>query len=153
MELLKNKIKNIASDYLNDLIKIRRHLHAHPELSNQEYKTAAFIALTLKNMGLEVQTEIFQHGIVALIKGKNPDKKVIALRADIDALPIQETNELSYKSLNAGIMHACGHDVHTSSLIGTAKILNDLKDEFEGTVKFIFQPAEEKNPGWCKTND
>jgi amidohydrolase len=150
MNSLKEKIKSIASDYLNDLIKIRRHLHAHPELSNQEYKTAEFIAVTLRNLGIEVETGIFNTGLVALIKGNNPDKKVIALRADIDALPIQEINEIDYKSINPGVMHACGHDVHTSSLIGTAKILNDLKGEFEGTVKLIFQPAEEKSPGGAK---
>ena len=150
MKLLKEKIKRIASEYLNELVKIRRYLHANPELSNHEYKTAEFIASTLRNLGLEVQTGIFGTGLVAIIKGKNPDKKVIALRADIDALPIQEQNDLPYKSLNPGVMHACGHDVHTSSLIGTAKILNDLKTEFEGTVKLIFQPAEEKIPGGAK---
>jgi len=150
MKLLKEKIKRIASEYLEELIKIRRHLHANPELSNQEYKTAEYITNTLRNIGLEVQTGIFNTGLVAIIKGKNPDKKVIALRADIDALPIQEQNDLSYKSLNPGVMHACGHDVHSSSLIGTAKILNDLKGEFEGTVKLIFQPAEEKIPGGAK---
>lgn len=150
MKLLKDKIKKIASDYKDELVKIRRHLHANPELSNQEYKTAEYIAKTLRNLGIEVQAGIFNTGLVAIIKGKNPDKKVIALRADIDALPIQENNDLPYKSLNPGVMHACGHDVHSSSLIGTAKILNDLKGEFEGTVKLIFQPAEEKIPGGAK---
>ncbi len=150
MNLIKDKIKRIAASYLDELIKIRRHLHAHPELSTQEFKTAEFIATTLRDLGIEVETGIFNTGLVALIKGKNPDKKVIALRADIDALPIQETNEIGYKSLNPGVMHACGHDVHISSLIGTAKILNDLKEEFEGTVKMIFQPAEEKSPGGAK---
>ncbi|MBS1655201.1 MAG: amidohydrolase, partial [Bacteroidetes bacterium] len=86
-------------------------------------------------------------GVVGLIKGKNPDKRIIALRADMDALPIKEENEVSYKSLNEGVMHACGHDVHTSCLLGAAKILNELKNEWEGTIKLIFQPGEEKNPG------
>ncbi len=150
MESLKNTVKALASEYLEEIIKIRRHIHAHPELSNQEHETAAFVARLLKDMGLEVQTGVYETGLVALIKGKNPDKKVIALRADMDALPIQEENEVSYKSVNPGVMHACGHDVHTSSLLGTAKILHALKDEFEGTVKLIFQPAEEKNPGGAK---
>lgn len=150
MNLLKEKIKKLASSYLEEIIAIRRHIHAHPELSNHEYKTAEFIAESLKKEGLEVQTGIFKTGLVALIRGKNPDKKVIALRADIDALPIMEQNEVSYKSLNNGVMHACGHDVHAASLIGTAKILNALKDEFEGTIKLIFQPAEEKIPGGAK---
>lgn len=150
MKSLQEKIKSIAADNLDEIIKIRRHLHANPELSNQEYKTAEFITSTLRDLGLEVQTGIFKTGLVALIKGENPDKKVVALRADIDALPIQEKNELDYKSVNAGVMHACGHDVHTSSLIGAAKILIDLKEEFEGTVKLIFQPAEEKIPGGAK---
>ncbi|MCP4551514.1 MAG: amidohydrolase [Bacteroidetes bacterium] len=150
MHKIKERIKNIASEYLKDLIKIRRHLHANPELSNQEYKTAEYIAEILRNTGIETETGIFKTGVVGIIKGKNPDKKVVALRADIDALPIIEENELDYKSINKGVMHACGHDVHTSSLIGTAKILTELKNDFEGTVKLIFQPAEEKIPGGAK---
>lgn len=150
MDHIKERIKNIASEYLKDLIKIRRHIHANPELSNQEYKTAEYIAGILIHLGIEVETGIFKTGVVGIIKGKNPDKKVIALRADIDALPIVEENEIDYKSLNKGVMHACGHDVHASSLIGTAKILNELKDEFEGSIKLIFQPAEEKSPGGAK---
>lgn len=150
MDHIKERIKNIASEYLKDLIKIRRHIHANPELSNQEYKTAEYIAGILIHLGIEVETGIFNTGVVGIIKGKNPDKKVIALRADIDALPIVEENEIDYKSLNKGVMHACGHDVHASSLIGTAKILNELKDEFEGSIKLIFQPAEEKSPGGAK---
>ncbi|PTB92743.1 amidohydrolase, partial [Marivirga lumbricoides] len=106
-----------------------------------------FISKKLNDWGIPHQTGIADNGIVALIKGKNPDKKITALRADIDALPITEQNEVPYKSRNIGVMHACGHDVHTSSLLGTAKILNELKEEFEGTLKLIFQPAEEKFPG------
>lgn len=98
-------------------------------------------------MEIEYEHGVAENGVVGLIKGKNPDKKVIALRADIDALPITEANEVSYKSQNEGIMHACGHDVHTASLLGTARILNELKNDFEGTIKLIFQPAEERLPG------
>jgi len=126
---------------------MRRHLHAHPELSYKEFETAKFVAAQLRSYGIEPTEGVATTGIVALVKGKNPDKKTIALRADMDALPIEEANNVSYKSTCPGVMHACGHDVHTSSLLGTAKILNAVKAEFEGTVKFIFQPGEEKNPG------
>jgi amidohydrolase len=128
-------------------VSLRRHLHSNPELSFQEFETAKYVANSLRNIGLEPVEGIAKTGISALIEGKNPTKKVIALRADIDALPITETNNVSYKSQNEGVMHACGHDVHTSSLLGTANILNQLKDQFEGTVKLIFQPGEEKAPG------
>jgi amidohydrolase len=122
-------------------------LHAHPELSYQEYNTAKFIAKQLLSFGIQVHEGIAGTGVVAIIEGKNPTKKIIALRADIDALPIQEINSKEYKSTNKGVMHACGHDVHTASLLGTAKILNQIKSQFEGSVKLIFQPGEEKNPG------
>ncbi len=130
-----------------DTIKLRRHLHANPELSYQEYKTAKFVAENLKTAGLKPQEGVADTGLVVLIEGKNPSSKTVALRADMDALPIEEQNNVSYKSKNAGVMHACGHDVHTSSLLGTARILNEIKDQFEGTIKLIFQPGEEKNPG------
>ena len=119
----------------------------HPELSFQEFNTAKFIAKTLREMNIALQEGIAKTGLVALIEGRNPDKATIALRADIDALPIHEANKVPYKSQNEGVMHACGHDVHTASLIGVARLLNNLKEEFEGTIKLIFQPAEEKNPG------
>ncbi len=144
---LKAKIKQLAKDIAGDIIDVRQHLHSYPELSFQEFETAKFIASALKKIGLEPIEGIAKTGLSALIQGKNPSKKVIALRADIDALPITEANEISYKSKNKGIMHACGHDVHTSSLLGTATILNQLKNEFEGTIKLIFQPGEEKAPG------
>lgn len=150
MEILKERVRKLAADYASDIIKIRRHLHANPELSNQEYKTAEYIVNTLSQLKIPFKKGIFNTGIVALIEGKNPDKKVIALRAEMDALPITEKNKFTYCSKNNGVMHACGHDVHMASLIGTAKILNDLKNEFEGTVKLIFQPAEEKYPGGAK---
>jgi amidohydrolase len=144
---IKNTIKELASRYASDIIAVRRHLHAHPELSFEEYNTSELVYNKLSEFGLDPQRGIGGTGVVALIKGKNPDKKVIALRADMDALPIAEQNEVPYKSTNPGVMHACGHDVHTSSLLGTAKILNEIKESFDGTVKLIFQPGEEKIPG------
>lgn len=144
---IKGKIKSIANDISREIVDIRRHLHSNPELSFQEFETAKFVAASLKEIGLVPVEGIANTGVSALIEGKNPDKKVIALRADIDALPIKETNNIPFKSNNEGVMHACGHDVHTSSLLGTARILNQLKDQFDGTVKLIFQPAEEKAPG------
>jgi amidohydrolase len=146
MSLLK-EIQQYSSAYANDVVSFRRHLHAHPELSYQEYNTAKFIAKQLLSFGIQVHEGIAGTGVVAIIEGKNPTKKIIALRADIDALPIQEINSKEYKSTNKGVMHACGHDVHTASLLGTAKILNEIKNQFEGSVKLIFQPGEEKNPG------
>lgn len=144
---MKEKIKELAKTYLKDVIQVRRHLHAHPELSFKEYETSRYIQNFLKEEGISFKAGYVETGIVAHIEGKNPSKRVIALRADIDALPIQEENEASYCSKNNGVMHACGHDVHTSSVLGTAKILNQLKDQFEGTIKIIFQPGEEVLPG------
>ena len=144
---MKEKIKIAAKKYLSETIEIRRHLHAYPELSFEEYATSDYIASKLKQYNIPFSQGIVKTGIVALIEGNNPSKKVIAFRADMDALPIPETNNVEYKSKNAGIMHACGHDVHSASLLGAAKILNELKNEFEGTIKLIFQPGEEKLPG------
>ncbi len=144
---LKDKIKKIAEANYDELIAIRRQLHEYPELSFEETETSKFISQKLTDYSIEHTTGIGGHGIVGLIKGKNPEKKTVALRADMDALPIQEKNNVPYASKNAGVMHACGHDVHTTSLLGAAKILNELKDEFEGTIKLIFQPAEERLPG------
>lgn len=141
------KIKAITKSSLEELVQIRRHLHMHPELSFEEHKTAEFVADTLKKYGITPQEGIAGTGVTAIIAGKNPNSKVIALRADMDALPITEANEVPYKSTNQGVMHACGHDAHTTSLLGAAKVLNQLKEEFEGTVKLIFQPGEEKAPG------
>ncbi|MFK8103695.1 MAG: M20 family metallopeptidase [Saprospiraceae bacterium] len=131
------------------VIDIRRHIHQHPELSYHEEETSNFIAAQLDKLKIPYEQGCAGHGVVALITGTHPraSEKVIALRADIDALPIQEANDVPYKSQRDGIMHACGHDVHTASLLGTAKILQALKAEFSGTVKLIFQPAEEKLPG------
>ncbi len=144
---MKEKIKKLAEKYFSEIVAIRRHLHENPELSFQEIETSKYIASKLSEYAIPYKTGIVETGIVALIKGKNPTKKVIALRADMDALPITETNSCVYKSKNNGVMHACGHDVHTACLLGAAKILNDLKAEFEGTIKLIFQPGEEKLPG------
>ncbi len=140
------KIKELSKKWANDFIAIRHHLHAHPELSYQEFETSKFIQSKLEEFGIPFEVKATT-GVVGLIKGKNPSSRVIALRADMDALPIKEENEVPYKSVNTGVMHACGHDVHTTCLLGASKILNELKNEWEGTIKLIFQPGEEKNPG------
>ena len=144
--MLKEKIQALAQQYLQEFIQVRRHLHANPELSYVEFETAAFVAKQLDALAISYK-KMATTGLVAIIEGKNPTKKVIALRADMDALPIEEENNVPYKSVNAGVMHACGHDVHTTILLGAAKILQELKAEWEGTVKLVFQPGEEKNPG------
>lgn len=145
--MLKDRIKSLAQAYKQEVIDLRRHLHSHPELSFKEFQTAAFVAKKLKEIGITEIESKATTGWSALIKGKNPDKKVVALRADMDALPIIEANEVPYKSQNPGVMHACGHDAHTASLLGAAKILNEVRDQFEGTIKLIFQPGEEIIPG------
>lgn len=144
--MLKDKIKLLAQQYKSEFIEIRRHLHAHPELSYQEFETSKFVQehLTRWEIPFEIKAET---GVVGLIEGKNPDSRVIALRADMDGLPILEENKVAYASQNAGVMHACGHDVHTTCLLGAAKILQETKNSWEGTVKLLFQPGEEKNPG------
>ncbi len=144
--LMLQKIKTLAKQNATLLIELRHHLHAHPELSFKEYETSRFIAGKLSEWNINYKI-IAETGVVALIEGKNPLKRIVALRADMDALPILEENNVEYKSQNNGVMHACGHDVHTTCLLGAAKILNELKDEWEGSVKLIFQPGEEKNPG------
>jgi amidohydrolase len=144
--MLKEIIKDASREYADEFIQIRRHLHAHPELSYKEFETSKFVQNKLKEWGIDFRV-LATTGVVGIIKGKNPSKRVIALRADMDALPITEVNNVEYRSQNPGVMHACGHDVHTTCLLGAAKILNELKDKWEGTVKLIFQPGEEKNPG------
>jgi len=144
--MLQQKIKGLSAQYAESFIQIRRHIHAHPELSYQEFETSKFIQAKLTEWGIPF-TVMAQTGVVGIIEGKNPSARVTALRGDMDALPIQEENDVPYKSTNQGVMHACGHDVHTTCLLGAAKILNELKDEWEGTVKLIFQPGEERNPG------
>lgn len=144
--MLDQKIKSLAKQYADEFIAVRHHLHAHPELSYKEFETSKFVQSRLASFGIAFEVKAAT-GVVGIIKGKNPDSRVIALRADMDALPIQEENEVDYKSQNPGVMHACGHDVHTTILLGAAKILNELKNDWEGTVKLVFQPGEERNPG------
>jgi amidohydrolase len=146
MELLE-KIKALSEQHSAEVIAFRRHLHANPELSYQEYNTAKYVGSQLKQIGLAPKEGIATTGLLVEIAGKNPSVKSVALRADMDALPIQEANKVPYVSKVPGVMHACGHDVHTSSLLGTAKILHAIRDQFEGTVRLLFQPGEEKNPG------
>jgi hippurate hydrolase len=136
-----------AKEYYPEVQAIRHHIHSNPELSFQEHQTSAYVASRLDAIGITNRRTVAGTGIVALIEGRNPGKRCIALRADMDALPILEENETSYRSKNDGVMHACGHDVHTSCLLGAAHVLHDLRDEWEGTVKLIFQPGEEKHPG------
>lgn len=140
------KIKQLARTYKDEFIQVRHHLHANPELSYQEFETSRFIQHILSAIGIPFQL-MATTGVVGIIKGANPGNRVIALRADMDALPIMEENDIAYKSTKPGIMHACGHDVHTTCLLGAAKILQETKEAWEGTVKLIFQPGEEKNPG------
>ena len=144
--MIKERIRQLAKDHAAEFIEIRHHLHAHPELSYEEYDTSAFVQQKLQSWGIPFVV-MAKTGVVGLLKGKNPGKRVVALRADMDALPITEENDIAYKSVKPGVMHACGHDVHTTCLLGAARILHSLKDEWEGTVKLIFQPGEEKNPG------
>jgi amidohydrolase len=144
--MTKERIQQLAAAYAAEMVAVRHHLHAHPELSYQEYETSLFVQQQLAAMGIPYEVKA-DTGVVGLIKGRNPDSRIVALRADMDALPIVEENEVPYKSTRPGVMHACGHDVHTTCLLGAAKILHTLKDDWEGTVKLIFQPGEEKNPG------
>lgn len=155
---MKQLIKSKCDAYFDEVVAIRRQLHQHPELSFCEKETAELVKRCLASKNIEFQSEIAGTGIVATIKGESSSAgdistspemtgKVIALRADMDALPIQETTDLPFRSVNEGVMHACGHDAHTAMLLGVAFILNDLRDQFAGTVKLIFQPGEEKLPG------
>ncbi|RZK89907.1 MAG: amidohydrolase [Pedobacter sp.] len=143
---MKQKIQELATQIFNEVVSFRQHIHANPELSYHEYETSQFVKDKLKAWGIPYQ-EMANTGVVGLITGAKASDQVIALRADMDALPILEDNDKPYKSKKEGVMHACGHDVHTSSLLGTAYILNQLKDDFAGTIKLVFQPAEELLPG------
>jgi len=144
--MLLEKIKDLAKKYTPEFIDIRHHIHAHPELSYQEFETSKLIQQKLQEFGIPFEIKA-NTGVVGLIKGKDHRHRVVALRADMDALPIREENNVPYKSTIPGVMHACGHDVHTTCLLGAARVLNELKDEWSGTIKLIFQPGEEKNPG------
>ncbi len=140
-------IKELAASLANKMIEIRRHLHRNPELSMEEEKTSAFIVSKLQEYNISFTQGIAVHGIIALIEGLNPDSRTVALRADMDALPINEASGNEYCSTVPDVMHACGHDAHMTCLLGAAYILQQMKDKFEGTVKLIFQPSEEKFPG------
>ena len=144
--MIQQKIRALARQYAPEFIELRHYLHAHPELSYQEFETSKLVQQKLASFGIATEVKATT-GVVALIEGKNPSARTVALRADMDARPIQEQNDVPYKSVNQGVMHACGHDVHTSCLLGAAKILSETKNEWEGTVKLLFQPGEEKNPG------
>lgn len=143
------KIKELSIQIFDKVCGYRTHLHQFPELSFQEFETAKFVSNVLTTLGIEHQINVAGTGIVAVLRGKNhsEDQDCVALRADLDALPILEENEVEYASKNPGVMHACGHDVHTSILLGVAEILQSLKEELPQPVKLIFQPGEEKNPG------
>jgi amidohydrolase len=144
--MFSEKIRALATEYESDALNIRHHLHAHPELSYQEFKTSAFVKEKLTSYGIPF-ISMAETGVIGIIEGEDPTSRVIALRADMDALPIQEENDVPYRSTHPGIMHACGHDVHTTCLLGAARILQQLRHEWRGTVKLIFQPGEERNPG------
>ncbi len=146
MSILKEEITRMARSIHSRVIRDRRHLHAHPELSFRELETSAYVKACLDEMGIAWKA-MADTGVVALIRGGKGEGPTIALRADMDALPITETNTLDYASANPGVMHACGHDAHTSSLLGTAYILQSLRERFAGSIKLIFQPGEEKLPG------
>lgn len=141
-----NRIKELAKLYREEYIAIRNQIHANPELSYKEFATSQLIQDQLRSIGIPYQT-MATTGVVGIIEGKNPGSRIVGLRADMDALPIQEANDVPYKSANPGVMHACGHDVHTTCLLGAAKILQQTRETWEGTVKLVFQPGEEVNPG------
>ncbi|MBD1928390.1 amidohydrolase [Trichocoleus sp. FACHB-90] len=138
-----NRIKEITEKLAPRLIEIRRHIHSHPELSGQEYQTAAYVAGVLSSCGLHVQESIGRTGVIGELKGQNIDNRLLAVRTDMDALPIVERTGLDYASRLPGIMHACGHDVHTTVGLGTAMVLSQLGEVFPGNLRFLFQPAEE----------
>jgi len=145
--MIQSQIKELAAKFFHETVFYRQHLHRHPELSFNERETAAFVASKLKEFEIPFKKDVGGYGIIALIEGNNPTVKCTALRADLDALPIQEHSDKSYCSVNEGVMHACGHDVHTAMLLSAGRILQQMKQHFDGTVKLIFQPAEEKLPG------
>lgn len=142
LDTIRSKARELAPGYIG----VRRHLHAHPELSYQEFETSAYVQKHLEKLGIPF-TILATTGIMARIEGREPQSRLVALRADMDALPITEENDIPYKSTRPGIMHACGHDVHTTCLLGAAEILQATRDQWKGTVRLIFQPGEEKNPG------
>ena len=138
-----NRIKDLTTNISHRLVEIRRHIHAHPELSGEEYQTAAFVAGVLSANGLHVQEGIGKTGVIGELQGTQPSDRILAIRTDMDALPIQERTNLEYASRIEGVMHACGHDIHTTVGLGTAMVLSQIAPELGGRVRFLFQPAEE----------
>ncbi|MDJ0578440.1 M20 family metallopeptidase [Crocosphaera sp.] len=138
-----SQIKTLAEDLAPRLIEIRRHFHAHPELSGQEYQTAAYVSGVLSSYGIHVQEAVGKTGVVGNLEGNGTKKGILAIRTDMDALPIEERTKLEFASCKSGVMHACGHDVHTTLGLGTAMILAQLRDQLPGNIRFLFQPAEE----------
>ena len=143
---LQDKIKKLADKYFDEVVKLRRTIHSNPELAFEEHETSKLVASTLEKYGVEVKRGVAKTGILGTLKGKGKGK-IVALRSDMDALPILEATGLPFASKNQGKMHACGHDAHTAIGLGAAMILSELRDEFSGEVRFLFQPSEEKNPG------
>ncbi len=143
---LKSSLQSRARAIQPEIVGLRRTLHANPELAFEEYETSALVQRELEAMGIRFDSGVAKTGVVGYIEGKKGPGKVIALRGDMDALPIVEANEVAYASKNPGKMHACGHDVHTSSLLGAAKLLQEHREHFSGTIKLIFQPSEENFP-------
>ncbi|ACF11390.1 amidohydrolase [Chlorobaculum parvum NCIB 8327] len=154
LSILATRVREAAQRLYPDIAAVRRHLHMHPELSYQEFRTTAFIKEYLAKLGIEPEPQLLETGVVAVLRGtgapESKERKTVALRADIDALPLQEENSHDFCSTEAGCMHACGHDMHTAMLLGAASVLSDMKDELNGDVLLIFQPAEEKAPGGAK---
>lgn len=146
MDAVLSSVWELVRKYQPSAVEMRRYLHAHPELSGEERGTAAFVAEKLREFGIPFEEYLDGTGIVGYIRGENPKKTVVALRADMDALPIAEATNLPFSSQNPGVMHACGHDFHTANLLGTALVLNELRSQFSGTAMLIFQPSEEKIP-------
>lgn len=142
---MKKNFDYLIDKHIMEIIEFRRDLHEHPELGMEEIRTSKKVAEELEKLDLEVQTGIGKMGVVGLLKG-NKEGRTILLRADMDALPLEELTELPFKSKNLGVMHACGHDIHTSILLGAAKVLSEMKDDIKGNIKFVFQPAEEASP-------
>lgn len=143
IQLIRQKSHNL----FDTVRAMRHHIHAHPELSFREFNTAAYVSSQLERLGIAFQEGIAGTGIVAVIEGKKSSGRCLAIRAELDALPITELNEVPYKSQNQGVMHACGHDVHTAILLGLAELMQNMRDQFSGTLKLIFQPGEEMHPG------
>lgn len=150
MKAMIELIKELSENIFDEVVNHYRHFHQNPELSYQEINTSSYVQKILTDLGIEYKSGIGGNGVLGIIRGRNPEKRVVALRADMDALPIQEETGLAWSSVNQGVMHACGHDAHTASLLGAAKVLNSIKNDLSGTVLLVFQPGEEQSPGGAK---